>query len=718
MHSRLLVILLITLFFYPKEELKADASVADNDQLLTKLKTRQPNNILEILDTFPDGSPMTVLLLEPKSGSSDCSPVKLLTYNIEGDLHNETDVVPLEGENGAFELHGPSVTYYSYNRVEQICFYCHGELYGTVKTYYPNGQLQSVVEVRDNRYHGLLEKFYENGDLAESVHYAEGKRSGTKLCYYQGQKKASSEQYKNDLLHGERVEWYPDGKQKGLFLYHNGLLNGTYSNVASTLFHPNGLILEEQDFRQGQRFGPRNVFLSNGEKDPAEPVPAKEGISLPDDGEYLERHPNGQIYRKYLYKDAMFDGLNQEFYATGQLKLRVLYKDKKKHGSYEEWFEDGRQAVSILFDNGLKSGMSTTWHPNGQKASSGMFRKGNPEGLFQEWFENGSLSSERNFIITKEGSCLDGDVSIWHPDGTLAEISHFSAGVPVKEHLIYYPRQEGCQDNQLSRSMHYSNGKPDGECSSFYPNGMTHALINYRSGVLHGKKALWDQNGTLIEEAHYVDGLLEGSSFLRKGDGKEVVSHYKNNRLHGDMQVFYPRQESLEKVIALQATYVDGLAEGDMVEFSPKGSKQSVTPYKKGEKEGVMLLFSDRGKVAVSVEFHKDKLNGMAYEYHPNGQLKKQVLFADNQKENEEKAFYSNGQPASLTNYSKGLINGITKQWNKEGVLIFEADYVQGKRHGRFNKYDQNGDPIVLQLYEDDKLIQKESKQSSQGVSP
>jgi antitoxin component YwqK of YwqJK toxin-antitoxin module len=83
------------------------------------------------------------------------------------------------------------------------------------------------------------------------------------------------------------------------------------------------------------------------------------------------------------------------------------------------------------------------------------------------------------------------------------------------------------------------------------------------------------------------EGKLNGRFFQKLEDGKEIVFEYVNNKREGLHQVFYPEQEIVGKVVAMEVNYHNDLPEGDAVEYNNYGQKISVTPYKDGLKKWV-----------------------------------------------------------------------------------------------------------------------------------
>ena len=145
-------------------------------------------------------------------------------------------------------------------------------------------------------------------------------------------------------------------------------------------------------------------------------------------------------------------------------------------------------------------------------------------------------------------------------------------------------------------------------------------------------KALWDDKGHLLEEAHYVNGKLDGRFFERDREGREVVLFYKNNKREGPYQIYYPENEKFGRVKAFQATYKNNKIEGEVIEYAPSGVQISITHYTAGLKEGLAQLFDVSGRLLMSTSFKKDKREGPSIQYFPNKEIHKIVHFSADKK--------------------------------------------------------------------------------------
>lgn len=302
---------------------------------------------------------------------------------------------------------------------------------------------------------------------------------------------------------------------------------------------------------------------------------------------------------------------------------------------------------------------------------------------------------------------MNGDYLVWFEDGHLNQERHYVHGKQEGIQKEYFPVAEGQIQPQLAKYLTYKDGLLNDEQKSYFSNGVKQAAIHYKNGILHGRKRLWNEEATLLEEANYIEGKLDGRYYALREDGGEIVFHYKDNQLEGLHQIYYPLDEFFGRIKALEATYRRGLLEGEFIQYNQAGTKISSTFYQNGLKEGLATLYSDEGRVQIAASFNKDKQSGMSFEYFPNGKVKKEVHFLDDLKEGEEKTFHENGQLAAHRFYKGGQLEGSAKEWSPHGVLIFEADYLEGKKHGKLNKYDAQGNPKILQTFAHDKLIEK-----------
>ena len=134
---------------------------------------------------------------------------------------------------------------------------------------------------------------------------------------------------------------------------------------------------------------------------------------------------------------------------------------------------------------------------------------------------------------------------LFYPNGSLFCIKHYEKGLLHGDYLECYEASEEAQS--LSKRAQYEHGKLDGEQKRFFKEGTLQAIMQYTKGVLHGKKALWNDSGSLLEEATYFEGGLEGPYYLKRQNGTEIISNYKNNKLEGLYLLYFPPHPQIGK---------------------------------------------------------------------------------------------------------------------------------------------------------------------------
>ena len=143
----------------------------------------------------------------------------------------------------------------------------------------------------------------------------------------------------------------------------------------------------------------------------------------------------------------------------------------------------------------------------------------------------------------------------------------------------------------------------------------------YRSktdSLVQGKYEIFDDAGNLIEEANYVDGLLDGTRTLYHPNGKpqyvethvagtfsgpyrayypdgelELEGEYVDNKSAGTWRRYYPDGAKMEEV-----TMADGRENGPFREWHPNGQPKATGNYANGDQEqGELLLYDERGEL-------------------------------------------------------------------------------------------------------------------------
>lgn len=155
--------------------------------------------------------------------------------------------------------------------------------------------------------------------------------------------------------------------------------------------------------------------------------------------------------------------------------------------------------------------------------------------------------------------------------------------------------------------------------STTYEDGSTFEVYEYKGDSLkHGMYKAYLENGDLVEEAHYLEGKLDGKRKIYKGKSVEIEEFYENNVMNGTYKVFYP-----DGTVKLERPYNHGI------------------------------------------------LEGMVKGYYPSGAIKEEVTFVDNMEQGPFREFHENGQVMWEGSYLNGDNEfGLLKQFDDQGELI------------------------------------------------
>lgn len=152
-----------------------------------------------------------------------------------------------------------------------------------------------------------------------------------------------------------------------------------------------------------------------------------------------------------------------------------------------------------------------------------------------------------------------------------------------------------------------------------YPDGGIYERYEFKGDSLkHGKYESFLPDGSLFEEAHYIDGQLDGQRTIYKDGKAEIEEHYSSGQMSGAYTVFHPN-----------------------------GNKKL---YK---------------------EYHNGVVNGTVKGFYPSGAIREEVVFENNIENGPFKEYHENGELKWEGTYLKGDNEfGLLKEYNEQGVLI------------------------------------------------
>ncbi|MEO0732191.1 MAG: hypothetical protein AAFZ52_05115 [Bacteroidota bacterium] len=151
-------------------------------------------------------------------------------------------------------------------------------------------------------------------------------------------------------------------------------------------YDPQGRLLSEEFYVNGQLHGPRTIYHSNGQED------------------VTENYDMGEFAGDYRHYDSL-----------GTLRLEGQYIDGAMNKAWTNYYANGRIRSAVTFVDNAENGPFREWYDNGSPRMSGNYLDGdNIEGILHRY---DSVTGELNRILECDfGRCH----TVWTPDSTQA----------------------------------------------------------------------------------------------------------------------------------------------------------------------------------------------------------------------------------------------------------------------------------------------------------
>jgi len=249
------------------------------------------------------------------------------------------------------------------------------------------------------------------------------------------------------------------------------------------------------------------------------------------------------IVESYIYA---YEVVNQDIFTY---KYRTKYG--VKDGEARSYFESGKRHGEYLYKDGKMNGILREYWENGGLKSIGNVVDGNFEGEFRSYHPNGNKWSIENYITIGR----NGEYREYWEDGTIKFMFNFVDGKTDGEGNEFY------EDGKIKQKAIYKNGELNGLYQTWFrahPNVNPNIMeeINFKDGKRDGPYKHYNSAGIVIKECNYLNDLLEGKHIIRNyTNGKIYIEeHYKQNLLHGSC-----KQWDEEGNLVREQDYVNGV---------------------------------------------------------------------------------------------------------------------------------------------------------------
>lgn len=185
--------------------------------------------------------------------------------------------------------------------------------------------------------------------------------------------------------------------------------------------------------------------------------------------------------------------------------INAFFKDKKltiKDGQYTVYYPKNRKAAEGLYMENKKNGRWLSWYENGQIKDSGTIWNDRPVGNWKVWHENGQLSiacqykdlsqtsPENNHNITSSDQGIkDGNYQSWYPNGKTESIGQYKEDMLAGEWQWFYENgnqstKELYEKGKITSMVCFdSSGKETGDFCSIVRPATVVGIGNYREYI-------------------------------------------------------------------------------------------------------------------------------------------------------------------------------------------------------------------------------------------
>ncbi len=124
---------------------------------------------------------------------------------------------------------------------------------------------------------------------------------------------------------------------------------------------------------------------------------------------------------------------------------------------------------------------------------------------------------------------------------------------------------------------------------------------------------------------------------------------------------------------------IAGNKSGQWSTYGDDGRISSVANYIDGMKNGEELNFNNRGMLEGKTSYKNNKLHGLSGTYK-NGRPVQEISYKDGQFDGSTKKYFNNGKIQQEINFKNGKQDGVFKYFDEEGNVTLEYMYKNGEK--------------------------------------
>jgi antitoxin component YwqK of YwqJK toxin-antitoxin module len=249
-------------------------------------------------------------------------------------------------------------------------------------------------------------------------------------------------------------------------------------------------------------------------------------------------------------------------------------------------------------------------------------------------------------------------------------------------------------------------GKPDGYWKSYYEDGKIKSEGNRKDFMLDSTWKFYNENGLMYLSYTYKASKKYGIKSTYTPDPKDSskgilasTENYVNDTLQGNG--YYYKDGKLHQIIP----YLDGLAQGRSLQFSPDSLITEIITYKGGfiKKIEKINQYNTQG--------HKE---GLWQTFYANMAVKWEGTYEDGKREGYFKTYNEEGSLLTIDKYINDVLQSnapelakleIKTQYNSNGTVQETGPYKNGLPYGAHRIYDTNGVEQKAEVYDSGRVV-------------
>ncbi|MCP5023272.1 MAG: hypothetical protein GY930_16070 [bacterium] len=231
---------------------------------------------------------------------------------------------------------------------------------------------------------------------------------------------------------------------------------------------------------------------------------------------------------------------------------------------------------------------------------------------------------------------------------------------------------------------------------SYYPSGHVRRIYSQLLGTFgplghHGRDLHLHANGVVIQEAFWVEGVLQGPYREWHESGQlKVESEFKSGKRDGIYMEYGTRGK-----LRVRGEYTAGSLHGEFSQWFGTGGSQEVSHWEQGIKNGTCQVW-DRGMTPVSLETYLNgSRHGDATMYHRIAGITKvhqRGKYHHGLKQGVWVEFNPEGERVQEKEFVRGKVTGYYKEW-RGGVLTLDTNYLDSVENGARLEFYASGRP-------------------------